>query len=210
MRHLSSLFLILILVFCSFSASAQEEAQELLQVLNPIQSLQADFVQTILDNRGKAVQRSQGKLFLKRPGGFRWDVQSPTPQLIVANNARLWIYDPDLEQVVIRPVAKEAGKTPAFLLSNVSTAITRDFTVRRMQAPRNWQWFSLTPKGGDSQFRAIQLGFLNHKIKELRMQDHLGHNTVIQLQHVKENANLKTALFQFHPPAKVDVIDETH
>lgn len=206
---LSSIF-IFWLMFFSFAAVAQEDqAQELLQVLGPIQSLQADFVQTILDNKGKAIQRSQGKFALKRPGLFRWDVVHPMPQLIIANNTRLWIYNADLEQVVIRPVAKEVGKTPAFLLSNMNTAITRDFIVRRMQAPQHWQWFSLTPKGNESLFHVIQLGFFNHQIKEMRMQDNLGHNTVIQFHHLKENGSLRSSLFQFHPPANVDVIDET-
>jgi outer membrane lipoprotein carrier protein len=160
------------MLFVSISSFAQDaQAQELLEVLNPIHSLQADFVQTIVDNRGKAVQKSTGKLALQRPGRFRWDVQHPIPQLIIANNTRLWIYDPDLEQVVVRPVAKELGKTPAFLLSNVNTAIARDYTVRRMQAEPQWQSYSLTPKRADGMFRVIELGFMNREIKEMRMQD---------------------------------------
>src|SRR5215469_12590907 len=111
MRMLSRFVLALGLVLLSFTACAQESVQDLLQVLGPIHSLRADFEQTILDNRGKAVQKSQGKLAIQRPGQFRWDVKRPIPQLIVANNTRIWIYDPDLEQVVIRPVAKELGKT---------------------------------------------------------------------------------------------------
>lgn len=211
MRILIKLAFVLTMLLCSFASSAQDsQAQDLLQVLSPIRSLQADFVQTILDNHGKAVQKSEGKLALLRPGQFRWKVERPIPQLIIANNSRLWIYDPDLEQVVIRPVAKEVGRTPAFLLSNVNTAIARDFVVRRMQAPQHWQWFSLTPKVKDGMFRVIELGFLNNQIKEMRMQDNLGHNTIIQFHHVRENENLSASLFQFHAPAKVDVIDETH
>lgn len=211
MRVLAGFFLSLCLCLFSYGSFAEEsESDELLEVLSPIRSLQADFVQTILDAKGKAVQKSEGKLALLRPGQFRWDVVRPIPQIIIANSNRIWIYDPDLEQVVIRPVAKEIGKTPAFLLSNVNTAINKDFTVRRMQSPVHWQWFALTPKGKDSMFNVIQLGFMNSEIKEMRMQDNLGHSTVIQFRHVKQNQTLSASLFKFHVPANVDVIDETH
>jgi len=206
-----SLFLGLWVFLFSLGSFAEgTEAQELLEVLSPIRSLQADFVQTILDAKGKAVQKSEGKLQLLRPGQFRWDVLRPIPQLIIANSTRIWIYDPDLEQVVVRPVAKEIGKTPAFLLSNVNTAINNDFIVRRMQAPQHWQWFSLTPRTKDSMFNVIQLGFLNSEIKEMRMQDNLGHHTIIQFRHVKQNVAISSSAFRFHAPANVDVIDETH
>jgi len=202
----------LIWVFSFFLMSSSvlaQDSQDLLEVLSPIHSLQANFVQVILDAKGKPLQKSEGKVQLQRPGQFRWDVKRPVPQLIIANNSRLWIYDPDLEQVVIRPVAKEIGSTPAFLLSNVNTAIEKDFIVKKMPASRNWQWFSLSPKTSDSLFNVIQLGFENREIKELRMRDNLGHHTVIQFKQVQQNLHLSLALFQFHPPAHVDVIDET-
>jgi outer membrane lipoprotein carrier protein len=209
MRILSKVVFTFVLLLFSFAARA-EESQDLLQVLSPIRSLQADFVQTILDNHGKPMQKSEGKLALQRPGQFRWDVKRPVRQLIIANNAKIWIYDPDLEQVVIRPVAQELGKTPAFLLSNVNTAITRDYLVRRKPSQANWEWYSLTPKAKDSLFRVIELGFLNRQIKEMRMQDNLGHHTVIQFHHVQENGSVASSLFRFRVPANVDVIDETH
>src|SRR5579872_1513360 len=186
MRILSHLTVFVLVLLFSLQSYAQENpAEELLELLSSIHSLQANFLQTILDNKGKAIQRSEGKLILQRPGQFRWQILRPIPQLLIANNTRLWIYDPDLEQVVVRPVAKEIGKTPAFLLSNVNFAITRDFTVRRLQAPPHWQWFSLTPKVKESLFQVIQLGFLNREIKEMRMKDNLGHNTIIQFLKVQ-------------------------
>ena len=205
-NFLFSLLLPLI-IFCS-NAYSQDE-QGLAELLSPIRSLQGNFVQTILDGKGKAIQRSEGTMALQRPGQFRWEVTQPIPQLIIANSSRIWIYDPDLQQVVVRPLAKAAGQTPAFLLTNVGSAINKDFIIRNMPAPRDWQWFSLRPRNNDSMFSTIQLGFHNHEIKEMRMQDSLGHSTVIQFQHLKINGALSASLFRFHPPANVDIVDET-
>jgi outer membrane lipoprotein carrier protein len=207
LQYFIGLFLLLFL--STFSALARE-SQELLELLNPIQTLQGNFVQTILDNKGKAVQRSEGKMALHRPGRFRWEVVSPIPQIIVANSTRLWIYDPDLQQVVIRPVAKTLGQTPAFLLTNVVQALDEDFIIKKMPAPKDWQWFSLVPKDPNSMFQTIQLGFQNHEIKKMRMQDSLGHSTVIEFKQTKANVDLPNNLFVFRLPANVDVIDETH
>lgn len=211
MRNLLNGLALILFLFLPLLLHAQESQPEgLLQVLSPIRSLEADFEQTILDKQGKAVQKSQGKLALQRPGQFRWEVKRPLRQLIVANSTRIWIYDPDLEQVVIRPVAKELGQTPAFLLSNVNTAIVEKYIVRQMPASLNWEWYSLTPKSKDGLFQVIELGFYNRQIKEMRMRDNLGHHTVIQFTHVQENGALSSSLFKFHAPSHVDVIDETH
>jgi outer membrane lipoprotein carrier protein len=201
----------LLLAFFMTVANARAEAvQKLVELLAPIHSLQGNFVQTMVDNKGAAMQRAAGSLALQRPGQFRWEIFEPTAQLIIANHSRLWIYDADLQQVVIRRLAQAAGQTPAFLLSNVVTALHKDFVIRSLSAPRWWQWFSLTPRNKESMYKVIQLGFLNQELKEMRLEDNLGHSTVIVFQHLQKNLPIAASLFQFHPPANVDVIDETH
>ncbi len=200
----------LLTLMLAWSISFAHDAQSLIELLNPIQSLQANFTQTILDNQGKAIQRSEGKVSLQRPGQFRWEVVSPIPQTIVANTTRMWIYDPDLQQVVIRPIVKTVGQTPPFLLTNISQELSKDFNVQAMPSPDGWKWFKLTPKDKSGMFENVQLGFLNRSLKEMRMRDSLGHSTVIEFKQVKENILLSKSVFDFKLPNDVDVIDETH
>ena len=172
--------------------------------------MRADFSQTIYDNRGKVMQHSYGHMALQRPDKFRWQVTKPIAQLIIANQSRLWIYDPDLEQVTIRSLGKTAGETPALLLSHVNTALDNDFTVNQMQNPApGWRWFTLIPKSGDSMFASVQMGFMNGQIHEMHLKDHLGHLTVVEYQHIQMNSDLSSSLFTFTPPKNVDVINET-
>ena len=201
--------LFLLLIFFSPLCLAQQEAQDLAQLLQPMRSMQADFKQTILDNRGNAIQKSEGRMALQRPGNFRWEVFRPVPQIIIANTSKLWIYDPDLEQVVIKSVKQSAPDTPVFLLGDIAGNIDKNFSVRYMQAPANWRWFSISPKMKERSFETIQLGFYQRQIKEMRLKDSIGHSTVIQFANVKMNPTLPASLFNFRAPAKVDVIDET-
>ena len=191
-----------------FVISAHADA--LPDLLNNIHTMQASFVQTVYDSKtNKPIQESYGTMAMKRPGLFRWDVKKPNPQLIIANQSRLWIYDPDLEQVVVRSLAKAAGDTPALLLSHVSGVLEKNYTVQAdAKNTQQLQWFTLTPRSADNMFASIQLGFTNNQITEMRLRDHLGHRTRIQFKNAKFNSSLSNNLFVFKTPRGVDVINE--
>jgi outer membrane lipoprotein-sorting protein len=55
----------------------------------------------------------------------------------------------------------------------------------------------------------VEIAFINKQLNEMRLEDHLGHTTRIQFQHIKANTTLPSNFFTFKKPAKVDVIDET-
>lgn len=192
------------------TAHATNGAANLASLLNSVTTMRADFTQTIFDNRGKAVQKSYGRMALQRPGRFRWEVTKPIPQLIIANATRLWIYDADLEQVTIRPLKTTAGEAPALLLSHSNTTLDKDFSVTEIPNKADgWRWFTLVPQHTDEMFTSIKIGFKNNQISEMRLQDNLGHTTGIQYKNIATNASLPASLFTFTPPPHTDVIDET-
>jgi len=74
-------------------------------------------VQTVQGAAFAQPDESRGTLLLQRPGKFRWDYMQPYKQQIVGDGQRLWIYDVDLEQVIVKPMDAALGDTPALLLS---------------------------------------------------------------------------------------------
>ena len=186
---------------------ANPSSDTLTGLLSNTRTMQANFSEVVKDTKGKTLNQSQGKMSLARPGRFRWDVTQPNPQLIVTNGKKIWIYDADLEQVTIRYMQKEAGEVPALLLSNTNETLEKDFRVD-MTNEAGTQWFLLKPKDKGSLFELIKLGFENKQITQMQLQDHLGHVTLIQFNHIVVNNNLSPALFNFKAPAHVDVIDE--
>lgn len=205
------ILILILFLFFPLSIYAETAANALTLLLGLMQSMQAEFSQKIIDNKGgKVLQQSQGFMWLQRPGKFRWEVKSPTPQLIIANNAKLWIYDPDLSQVTIRSISKELGSTPALLLSDPSHALASNFTVSYAAEEHGVQWFLLKPNDQDSMFAVIKLGFdKKFTVRGMILQDNLGHVTHVNFNNVKLNAKIVPALFNFKAPLKVDVIDET-
>lgn len=184
-------------------------ADDLAQLLNSVRTMRANFTQTVYDNRGKAVQTSKGQMSLQRPGKFRWQVTSPIPQVVIANGTKLWIYDPDLEQVTIRSLQKSAGDTPALLLSDVDSVLTDAYNVMPSPQKADGRTYTLVPKSADNMFASIKLAFVNNQVREMRLEDHLGHITSIKFQQIQTNIDLPDTLFTFKKPANVDVIDET-
>lgn len=209
MRRLLIFFLLMF--GCQTIVFADENATETLNhLLANLTSIKANFNQRIVDKSANVVQRSAGYMLLERPGKFRWQVTQPNAQLVVSNSIRLWVYDPDLDQVTVRLLRKEIGDTPALLLSNTHATLAERFHVEELSAPQDKiQWFLLTPKNEDNQLVFIKLGFLHNQIHGMILQDHLGHTTIIDFSNVVANAHFSREKFNFIPPRGVDVIDET-
>jgi len=188
---------------------AKTPSSDLSTLLNSIHAMRASFTQTTYDNKNKPIQQSYGRMALVRPGKFRWEVEKPIPQIIIANQSKLWIYDPDLEQVTIRPLKITTGETPALLLSHENNSLEKDFVIRQLSSPSEWKWYQLMPKNPDNMFAQIELGFQKNQIKEMRLKDHLGHTIRVQFQQIQINPNLNSHLFKFQSSKNIDVIDET-
>lgn len=198
-------------IFSGFfiSAAYAADAEDLSGLLNGIKTMRAGFTQTIYDNHGQAVQQSSGKMALERPGKFRWEVSKPMPQTIIANADRLWIYDPDLEQVTIRSLKSEAGEAPALLLSHQNTKLENDYSIKSLPTKDNMSWFLLKPKKSDNMFAEVKMGFANNQLKEMVLDDQIGHSTRVKFQKIEMNASISPSLFVFKAPKGTDVIDET-
>ena len=182
---------------------------DLVNFLDSIHSMRANFVQTSFDKRHKPIQRQAGEMALQRPGKFRWQIKEPEAQLIIANNNKLYIFDPDLAQLTIRPLASN-GDVPGLLLSEKIPNIERKFTITANQHADGSVWFKLVPKQSNESFSAISLGFKDHALYAMELVDNFDNITKIDFSAIKLNADLPDPLFLLKPPANVDVIDETH
>lgn len=190
-------------------AANASSAEDLNTLLNSIKTMKASFTQSIFDNYGKVVQKTYGTMALDRPGRFRWQVQKPMPQTIIANQDKIYIYDPDLEQMTVRRLTVDGNEAPALLLSHKDTTIDQTFDVSIMQGESALKWFLLKPKDDDAMFSTIKLGFVKNQIKEMELNDQIGHSTRVVFKNIKTNGKLPDKLFKLDPPKGTDVIDET-
>jgi hypothetical protein len=97
------------------------------EFLRGTQSARAEFEQKVTDRERRLVQESRGTFAFQRPGRFRWTTARPYEQVIVGDGERVWIHDPDLNQVTVRRMAQALGSTPAALLAGAAD-VERAFT----------------------------------------------------------------------------------
>ena len=162
-------------------------------------------MQTQYSSAGQEVRRASGLFYLRRPGRFRWEYLAPEQQLIVCDGRDIWMYERDLEQVTIRSLAEATDATPAMILAR-SGGVGEVFAVVDDGRRDGMEWFRLTPRTADPEFRGIELGFVGDDLRTMRFTDRLQQTTVIEFAALDRHAKLADALFRFTPPRGVDVV----
>ena len=199
---------IVTLLFAVLSTTAQaDEVQTLKNFFQGTTSMRARFQQTVVDNLGRKVQEVTGSMQLQRPGKFRWDYDKPYVQLIVGDGKKVWLYDPDLNQVTVRPLDKVLGSSPAALLAG-SKDIEKTFDLRSVGQQGDLNWVEAIPKEKESGFEKVVLGFKGTMLHEMEMRDSFGQITVIEFSKQEVNPKLNDKSFRFAPPAGADVLSE--
>ncbi|MFZ3185135.1 MAG: outer membrane lipoprotein chaperone LolA, partial [Pseudomonas sp.] len=195
MRALRML-LLAVMAFAVAPAQADDAVAvaRLTALLSQAQTLTARFSQLTLDGSGTQLQETAGELSLKRPGLFRWHTDAPAEQMLVSNGQKVWLYDPDLNQVTIQVLDQRLTHTPALLLSGDVSKISENFTVTHKEGGSVVD-FILKPKAKDSLFDNLRLSFRNGVINDMQLVDSVGQRTNILFLGVKMNEPLDASQF---------------
>jgi len=198
--------LILLAASCTLSAAVTPE-QRLKSFLAKASTLQADFTQVQVDEKGNLGKRSNGVFYLQRPGKFRWNYLKPYNQEIVSSVGKVWFYDKDLEQVTAKKLNAAIGSTPALLLT-VEVLLDKNFTIENQSDEEGIAILKLLPKNEESGFKYVQIGLENDVLVGMELSDNFGQLTRIYFNNLKTGVRIDPALFTFKPPAGVDVFEE--
>ena len=201
---------VLVFVVAMFAWPLGAEAatiERLRAFIRDTQLAKTSFTQTVTDRTGRVVQRSNGDFALSRPGRFRWTVDKPYKQVVVGDGERVWIYDEDLNQVVVRKAGDAIGSTPAALLAG-RDSVERAFQWKELPAAGGLEWLSATPISKDAAFAEIRLGFDANTLAALELSDAFGQKTVVRFGPLDRNPALSGDLFRFAPPKGASVIGD--
>lgn len=191
------------------AAGTPEKGVVLMQrFFDTVQTLQADFEQTLDTPKGQ--KQASGRLWLSRPGQFRWVYEQPDPQEIVSDGKTLWIYDNGLDQVIERNLNGVLDNTPAALLAG-NNALTTQFKVTALPTQDGVYGVELTPKGQDNQgFEKVRMRFTDKAglLQAMELVDGLGQTVRLRFTRLQVNAKLNAAQFRFVAPPGVDVLKQ--
>ena len=195
--------------FICWSASgfADSAAKALSEQLNAINSLTANFQQTISSAEGEALQQASGQLSVKKPNQLRWQIAQPYEHWVITNGKTIWLYDLDLEQVSRQPFDSSIDQTPALLLSGNIEALQARYQIEQSSNDKAEVSFSLTPKAGDGLFTRLVVVFKKQQFAAMQIYDSFDQLTDIRFSDVQLNPVIDDKLFDFVPPADIDIID---
>ncbi len=187
--------------------SMQLHASELTKYLSNLHTFQAGFTQSVFSSNNKAKQISKGLIVVKSPDKFYLEYNEPYNLIYVADGKKLWSYDEDLEQVVVKEQGNILINTPAMLLGNPKD-LTESYTIEKVGVTEGWLWFELTPKKENTNFESVSLAFKDNELKAMEMRDNFGQTTRLEFNKVIKNPTLSKSRFVFVPPKGVDVIGQ--
>lgn len=193
--------------FVASGAAPAGGLESLKAFIAEVRGARIEFVQLVTDAQGRKVQESRGTFQFSRPGRFRWVYLKPYETVIVGDGAKVWVHDPDLNQVTVKALGDALGSSPAALLAG-SNDVDRAYTFNPLPAEGGLDWVEAVPRDADSTFERMRLGFRKSNPEQLQLQDRLGQTTTIRFTRLERNPRLPAETFRFVPPRDADVVGD--
>jgi outer membrane lipoprotein carrier protein len=205
--------LLKIMLVCSLSmanvyAGTENKAniEELRKFVQNFSSFRANFVQTQPDESTFSANQSRGYMAIEKPGRLFWVYQQPEHQEIVTDATNLWIYEEELDQATVRPLASVQADFPMrWLLFDES--VEQNFEVIAGQKTHGISWFNLVPKN-NTFFQSIDVAIKGNELLQIWMYQDADNVTKVFFRDIEVNPKLAESQFTFVPPRGVDVIGE--
>lgn len=189
---------------------AAEASLRLNETLTELQSMQARFEQWVSDKNQVTLQHVTGRMWVQRPGQFRWDTDEPYPQQLVSDGKTLLIYDEDLQQATRKKLDNQISNTPALLLSGDPKQIDANFVVSGFRFDETGEYrFDLRPKDPDAMFALLRVHFFQGYLRDMYLEDALGQTTRIEFTQIKKNETVPASVFELQLDESVDLIEES-
>ncbi len=178
---------------------------ELRSFVKDVKSGKSTFTQTVTAPNGKQ-KVSNGSFEFSRPNRFRFVYEKPYAQTVVGDGAKVWIYDPDLNQVSSRKLGDALANTPAALI--VSNDIDKVFALADQPSKDGIDWVLATPRQAEGTVRSLKVGFKGHALAQLEIDDSFGQRSILVFNAFEPNAKLAADTFVFTPPKGADVAEQ--
>ncbi len=184
-------------------AATEQLAEELARVAH----LSASFTQQTVDRTLRVLQENTGNLWVNPGAKFRIETDAPAEQKLVSNGQDFWVYDADLEQVIISQLEADVSQVPVLLLGGNLESLNASYAVSYYEDELG-QNYVLSPLSSESLFSSLSISFQESLPVRIAILDALGQRTLISLNNVSLNSKMDPALFSFVPPLGTDVIDD--
>jgi outer membrane lipoprotein carrier protein len=207
--------LALVLLVAAGAVSAQsldEVLREVEGVYGRMTDLRADFTQTAFNKSLNQTIPAKGTVYLKKGGKLRWEFTEPTPQEIVSDGKKLWVYTPTLNQANVAEAPDALAGPAGSFLAGLGRLRT-EFQVRFLNpaqpkdADGNWV-LDLTPKQPLPTLARLILALdaKSWEIKRAVVHDQFDNTVTMRFTKMAVNSGLPDRTFTFVAPKGVVIV----
>ena len=175
--------------------------QQLTALLSELNSFSASFEQRVEEEDGYLLDKLQGIMSFDHPNRLYWRVLEPFPSTLVSDGEQVYLFDPDLNQVSVRPWVADPSQNPVALF--VGEQIVADYYA----VSKDGEEFLLQPLALNSEYRQIRLSFRQGRPSSMQIIDSLGQNTRIDFSTLKPGS-LPEQPYRFDLPAGAEIVDD--
>ncbi|HLW05318.1 MAG TPA: outer membrane lipoprotein chaperone LolA [Azoarcus sp.] len=186
-------------------AQADNGVTQLERFIEQAARAEGRFEQVVTSQSGEGVQTSSGTFVFERPGKFRWEYETPYPQLLVSDGERFWSWDPDLNQATMQPLGDALGNTPIAILAG-DGALENNFTLIPEGSLEGQAWVRAEPIDKEGPFAQVRIGLADNRLRQMEMEDHFGQRTLIEFTELTLGQAREPSTFRFDPPEGADVL----
>jgi outer membrane lipoprotein carrier protein len=215
LRAIAGLTLVLLIAAPTIPASAQsldDVVREIEAVYGRMTDLRADFTQTAFNKSLNQTIPARGTVYLKKGGKLRWEYVEPTPQEIVSDGKKLWVYTPTLNQANVADAPEAlAGPAGSFLagLGRLRTEFQVRFLnpVQPKDSEGNWA-LDLTPKQPLPTMTRLILSVdpKSWEIRKAVVHDQFENTVTMRFTKMAVNSGLPERTFTFVAPKGVVIV----
>jgi outer membrane lipoprotein carrier protein len=197
----------LLTLLLAFTGGVHADSVDLLHdFATNVKSGRANFTQTVTSVDGARKKTSSGQFEFVRPNRFRFVYAKPFEQQIVADGQKVWLYDVDLNQVTVRPMAQALGSTPAALLAGAT--LDKEFDLKAVTPAEGLEWVQASPRVKEGPIQSLRVGFKGKELAALDIVDAFGQRSALRFTALEQNIKLSDEQFRFTPPKGADVIQQ--
>lgn len=210
MRMRTLIFFLAVLAL-PLSAQASGLADAIQKRYESMQQFQADFQQELSNAASGSVEKRSGKIWFKQPSLVRWDTLKPEKELLVVGQKAVWNYfEADKIAMKYRTNQVFSSKTMIRFLSGKAN-LKEDFKVTEQGSEDGLIKMRLVPKEPEPSMvmAYIWVDPKTHFMGRVLIVDFFGNGNQVTLLGLTTDKRPDARLFEFTPPAGVQVRDNT-
>jgi len=199
-----NLFLFLTITLIKINFLFAQPSSDLSIILNKNESFQGSFNQIVFDNQGQIIEEANGKVIFKKPHFFKWIFKKPHQNQIISDGEIIYIYDPDLSQVIMSQFSQSNSNNPSLIFFQKNIEKFFKVTTKSINGEL---WYRCQSLSDDVDYETLELKFDSQgKVLAMNIIDRLKNKILVNFEDIQTNIKINEATFLFNVPENVEII----